>query len=137
MRSAIDPARYNFVPGAAGPLVVGGEGCYLHTADGRRMQLRIAIDYSSRTAIQASLAPATALGGPPAGSTILPPVDLLLRTGGERRLSDFLLWECAYAELAFLDVMWPELTGAHLDAAFADYAARERRYGAIPLKVSA
>ena len=47
------------------------------------------------------------------------PVDLLLRTGGERRLSDFLLWECAYAELLFLDVLWPDVNAAVLDAAFA------------------
>jgi undecaprenyl diphosphate synthase len=107
------------------------------TIDGRRMHLRIAIDYSSRTAMQATLAPAAAVIGTPAGTTILPPVDLLLRTGGERRLSDFLLWECAYAELAFLDVMWPELTPAHLDAAFAEYAVRERRYGAVPMRATA
>ncbi len=108
-----------------------------HTADGRRMHLRIAIDYSSRAAMQATLSSAGALQGTPTGATILPPVDLLLRTGGERRLSDFLLWECAYAELMFLDVMWPELTGAHLDAAFAEFASRERRFGALPLQVSA
>jgi undecaprenyl diphosphate synthase len=107
------------------------------TAEGRRMHLRIAIDYSSRAAMQATLTPTAALRGTPPGATILPPVDLLLRTGGERRLSDFLLWECAYAELAFLDVTWPEMTGAHLDAAFADFASRERRFGAVPLKVSA
>jgi undecaprenyl diphosphate synthase len=59
-------------------------------------------------------------------------VDLLLRTGGERRLSDFLLWECAYAELAFLDVTFPDLTTADLDAVFADFAARERRFGDVP-----
>jgi undecaprenyl diphosphate synthase len=52
--------------------------------------------------------------------------------GGERRLSDFLLWESAYAELAFLDVNFPDLSTADLDAVFADYAKRERRYGAVP-----
>ena len=71
------------------------------------------------------------------GMTILPPVDLLVRTGGERRLSDFLLWECAYAELLFLDVLWPDITSAHLDDAIADYASRDRRFGSIPHRASA
>jgi undecaprenyl diphosphate synthase len=65
------------------------------------------------------------------GEPLLPDVDLLLRTGGERRLSDFLLWECAYAELAFLDVHFPDLSTADLDAVFADYAKRDRRYGGV------
>jgi undecaprenyl diphosphate synthase len=107
------------------------------TAAGRRMHLRIALDYSSRQAIQNALPVVSALRGAPPGTTILPPVDLLVRTGGERRLSDFLLWECAYAELAFLDVMWPDVTAAVLDAAFADFGSRERRYGAVPLRESA
>jgi undecaprenyl diphosphate synthase len=103
------------------------------TSGGRRMHLRVAIDYSSREAIQGALALALApsMRGIPDGATILPPVDLLLRTGGERRLSDFLLWECAYAELAFLDVNFPDLTVAHLDAALADFANRERRFGDV------
>src|SRR5690606_39020820 len=107
------------------------------TAGGKRMHLRVAIDYSSRAAIQAALG--AARGAEPAadGTTILPPVDLLLRTGGERRLSDFLLWECAYAELAFLDVNFPDLSAQHLDDAFADFAARERRFGGVLLKETA
>ena len=83
------------------------------------------IDYSSRAAIARGEA------------DLLPPVDLLVRTGGERRLSDFLLWECAYAELLFLDVLWPDITSAHLDAAFADFASRDRRFGSIPHRASA
>ncbi len=102
------------------------------TAAGRRMHLRVAIDYSSREAIQGALSLASGLRGVPEGATILPPVDLLLRTGGERRISDFLLWEIAYAELAFLDVNFPDLTAADLDSAFADFAHRERRYGDVP-----
>lgn len=105
------------------------------TAAGRRMHLRVAVDYSSRESLQRALAlNGTRLGLPdtvPGGATILPPVDLLLRTGGERRLSDFLLWECAYAELAFLDVYFPDLTTTDLETAFADYAARERRFGGV------
>ncbi len=95
------------------------------TIGGRRMHLRVAVDYSSRAAIQAGRA------------SILPPVDMVLRTGGERRLSDFLLWESAYAELAFLDVNFPDLSTADLDAVFADYAARERRFGGVLLEESA
>ena len=107
------------------------------TAAGRRLELRVAIDYSSRAAIQASLPAAAALHGSARGETLLPPVDLLVRTGGERRLSDFLLWESAYAELAFVDVLWPDLSTADLDALFADFAARERRFGALPQRESA
>jgi len=91
----------------------------LRTADGTRMHLRVAIDYSSRAAI--------------AEGALIPDVDLVIRTSGERRLSDFLLWESAYAELAFLDVHFPDLTTQHLDSTFADFASRERRFGAVLL----
>ena len=106
------------------------------TASGRRLHLRVAIDYSSRAAMQDAL-PARATVRGTARGTILPPVDLLVRTGGERRLSDFLLWECAYAELLFLETLWPDLTGAQLDAAFADFASRDRRFGGLTQRVSA
>ena len=59
-----------------------------------------------------------------------PDVDLLIRTGGERRLSDFLLWECAYAELVFTDRMWPDFGAGDLAEAVAEFHARERRFGA-------
>ena len=88
------------------------------TADGERLHLRIAVDYSARAAIRAG--------------TVLPDVDLLIRTGGEQRLSDFLLWESAYAELWFTDCMWPAFTAAILAAALRDYQARDRRFGALP-----
>jgi undecaprenyl diphosphate synthase len=107
------------------------------TEQGRRMHMRLAIDYSSRAAIMRAH-PSNALASQvPDAADILPPVDLLVRTGGERRLSDFLLWECAYAELLFLDVLWPDVTTATLDAAFADYAARDRRFGRVTQRVSA
>jgi undecaprenyl diphosphate synthase len=96
------------------------------TAAGTRMHLRVAVDYSSRAALAAALG---GEGTPPA--PLLPDVDLLLRTGGERRLSDFLLWECAYAELAFLDVLFPDLSTADVDAALAHFATRERRFGDV------
>jgi undecaprenyl diphosphate synthase len=114
------------------------------TAHGHRLHLRIAIDYSSRDAILraaqclspdsvpsresfARLLSIVDHGGPSA-----PPVDLLIRTGGERRLSDFLLWECAYAELCFLPMMWPEFGPAPLAEALADFRQRERRFGGLP-----
>jgi len=59
------------------------------------------------------------------------PMDLLIRTGGERRLSDFLLWEAAYAELLFLDRLWPDFGEADLAAAIRDFGARERRFGGL------
>ncbi|MDP1736099.1 MAG: isoprenyl transferase [Caulobacter sp.] len=58
-----------------------------------------------------------------------PPPDLIVRTSGEQRISNFLLWECAYAELVFQDVYWPDYGPEHLKAAIAEYRARERRYG--------
>ena len=88
------------------------------TEAGHRLHLRIAIDYSARAAIGD--------GG------LLPDVDLLIRTGGERRLSDFLLWECAYAELLFLDTMWPEFDAGELDRALTTFHGRERRFGGLP-----
>lgn len=95
-----------------------------YTANGAAMHLRVALDYSSRAELASS------------SFEPLQPVDLLIRTGGERRLSDFLLWECAYAELCFLDVLWPDVTRADLDAAFNDYARRDRRFGAVPMRLS-
>ena len=59
----------------------------------------------------------------------LPPLDLLIRTSGEQRISDFLLWECAYAELWFTDVLWPDFRRAELYAAIEAYKKRERRFG--------
>jgi undecaprenyl diphosphate synthase len=88
------------------------------TAGGRVLHLRLAIDYSAREAI--------ARGEPP-----LPAVDLLVRTGGEQRLSDFLLRECAYAELYFTPCAWPDFDAAALAAAVAAFGQRQRRFGAL------
>ena len=60
-----------------------------------------------------------------------PDVDLLIRTSGEQRLSDFLLWECAYAELVFTPRLWPDFDGGDLAAAVADFRRRERRFGGV------
>jgi undecaprenyl diphosphate synthase len=113
------------------------------------MNLRIAVDYSAQYSIlqAAGLAAARAAAGSqlsageferaleetdhsmPAG-----PVDLLIRTGRERRLSDFLLWECAYAELHFPDCLWPDFDAARLHDALNYYAGRERRFGGLSVK---
>ena len=96
------------------------------TADGRRLHLRLAVDYSARDAIKRSVREPSSLG---------PDVDLLIRTGGERRLSDFLLWECAYAELHFIDKRWPHFDATDLEQALADFHGRQRRFGALPAAV--
>jgi undecaprenyl diphosphate synthase len=128
--------RRNRLPLALRAAITDAEA---RTSHCRAMHLRVAIDYSSRATIQTAMAtqPVTLEGraGAPANASILPPVDMLLRTGGERRLSDFLLWECAYAELLFVDVLWPDITAADLDAAFADFAQRDRRFGNVKQNV--
>ena len=60
----------------------------------------------------------------------MPDPDLVIRTSGERRLSNFLLWQSAYAELLFMDVLWPDFAATHFDEALAEFARRERRFGA-------
>lgn len=112
------------------------------TCDGRRLLLRIAIDYSARDALLraaalaggreverdefAALLACALGGGDPA-----PDVDLLIRTGGEQRLSDFLLWECAYAELFFTPRMWPDFGAPALGEALDWFHGRERRFGTL------
>ncbi len=115
------------------------------TAPGETLHLRIAIDYSARTSIAAAAAAATQASAACPISTdrmraiitqTLSPecgdVDLLIRTGGEKRLSDYLLWESAYAELAFTSRMWPDFDANDLESAITDFRHRERRFGAIP-----
>jgi undecaprenyl diphosphate synthase len=126
--------RRDRLPRAFANAIVAAEA---RTAHGERMHLRVAVDYSSRAAIQDAFARTDGQGATPLDGLLIPPVDLVLRTGGERRLSDFLLWESAYAELAFLDVNFPDLSTADLDAVFADYAARDRRFGGVPSTLSA
>jgi undecaprenyl diphosphate synthase len=66
-----------------------------------------------------------------------PELDLLIRTGGEQRLSDFMLWECAYAELVFMERMWPDFGAADLEAAVREFSSRHRRFGRVPESVHA
>ena len=129
--------RRDRLPGALPSAIAAAETL---TAGGRRLELRIAIDYSARGAILRAAAGldaaaagrleferrlAEAGGGPP-------DVDLLVRTGGEQRLSDFLLWESAYAELYFTPRMWPDFGPADLAEAVRAFRARERRFGSLP-----
>jgi undecaprenyl diphosphate synthase len=111
------------------------------SAPGKRLNLQIAIDYSSRDAIAEAAARWLAAQAPsreafgrllaaPACQTS-PDVDLLIRSGGEKRLSDFLLWESAYAELCFVDTLWPDFGADALRAAMADFHRRERRFGGL------
>lgn len=118
--------RRDRLPSALVDAIVHAEA---RTAAGTRMHLHVAIDYSGRAAIAQAFAEAPDL--PDASTALLPPVDLLLRTGGERRLSDFLLWESAYAELAFVEAFFPDLTPSMLNEVIADYASRERRFGDV------
>jgi undecaprenyl diphosphate synthase len=116
--------------------------CQRATARGTRLHLRLAVDYSSRDAILRA-AQCVREGTVPSREsfgrllaivdhgTPAPELDLLIRTGGERRLSDFLLWEAAYAELIFLDRMWPDFDASDLMAAVGEFRQRERRYGSL------
>ena len=116
------------------------------SAHGDRIDLQIAIDYSARDAITAAAARwlageapsreafAQLLGSPALGSPAAAPspdVDLLIRSGGEKRLSDFLLWESAYAELYFVDTLWPDFSAEDLRAAMTEFHRRERRFGGV------
>ena len=113
------------------------------TANGERLLLRVAIDYSARESIASAAAGALVAGRADTPEVIgrlvdeeltarCGNVDLLIRTGGEKRLSDFLLWECAYAEFHFTDRMWPEFDASDFEAALEEFAHRERRFGAVP-----
>jgi undecaprenyl diphosphate synthase len=148
------------------PLRVEIERAERRTAGGSVLHLRLAIDYSARDALVRAasqcttpepltgrsrarnpltrdgfarhLAEAYAADANGTGSTpAVPDVDLMVRTGGEHRLSDFLLWECAYAELYFTNRMWPEFTAASLAAALTEFHHRVRRFGALPAAVAA
>ncbi len=102
------------------------------TAAGIRLRLRIAVDYSGRDAILAAVDCADHVSRETVDEVLGRPVDLLIRTGGEQRLSDFLLWECADAELIFSRRMWPDFGGDDLAGAVRAFRNRERRFGSVP-----
>jgi undecaprenyl diphosphate synthase len=131
------------------PLLKAVEDAEDFTSGGSGMLLRIAVDYSSRDAILTAArawrqfeSDGEGSGARDSFSLLMqaaihsaspaPDVDLLIRTGGELRLSDFMLWECAYAELVFTPKMWPEFGADDLLAALREFQARQRRFGALP-----
>ena len=106
------------------------------TAHNDGTTLVVALNYGAQDEIARAAAKAAAKGevtpesiAAELDTASLPPLDLLIRTSGEVRLSNFLLWQAAYAEMVFTEVLWPDFTPAHLEAALAEYAQRERRYG--------
>jgi undecaprenyl diphosphate synthase len=113
------------------------------TTSCRRLHFRLAIDYSAREAItRAALESgleglvtrervAQRVGSGDGSLANAPDVDLMIRTGGEQRLSDFLLWECAYAELSFTKTMWPDFSATDLARAVAEFTQRDRRFGGV------
>ena len=101
------------------------------TAAGQKLHLRLAIDYSARAAILEAARSLDSITEENLSRHLGPDVDLLIRTSGEQRLSDFLLWECAYAEMVFTDRMWPEFSTEDLAAALDDFQHRERRFGGL------
>jgi undecaprenyl diphosphate synthase len=117
------------------------------TAHNTRLNLTVALSYGGRAeivdaarraaeAVRAGRLDPAELTEAAFGSLLttagMPDPDLLLRTSGEQRLSNFLLWQAAYAELVFLDVLWPDFTEQHFAAALAEFGRRERRFGARP-----
>ena len=137
--------RRDRIPGELLRAIIAAEEATRH---GTTLDLRIAVDYSARDAIVRAAKSlrtaeditrenlATALGHVDNWTGQRRDVDLLIRTGGEQRLSDFLLWECAYAELYFTDRRWPDFTAADLEQAVAEFQSRERRFGTVPEKAA-
>ena len=110
------------------------------TAGGRRMTLNVAFNYSGRSEIVDAVQRAMGEGlaaeamtedviGDRLYTADVPPLDLLIRTGGEQRISNFLIWQAAYAELYFTDILWPDFEPSTFDAALSEFARRTRRFG--------
>jgi len=122
-----------------------------HTADNTAMRVNVAVNYGGRwdiaqaarslaeDAVRGELDPASIDEqrlGERTCLADLPPPDLFIRTGGEHRISNFLLWQLAYTELYFTDTLWPDVDADCLDAAFEDFAGRQRRFGRTGLQVA-
>jgi undecaprenyl diphosphate synthase len=108
----------------------------LEKTSGGARTLAVALNYGSQQEIARAAAKAAAEGeitvetiAARLDTADLPPLDLLIRTSGEVRLSNFLLWQAAYAEMIFVDTLWPDFTPEHLQDALDEFARRERRYG--------
>lgn len=131
--------RRDRIPRALREVVEDAEAA---TVGGTRLHLRLAVDYSAREAIYRAACrfyKVTRISPEAFGEVLrevnrdaAPDVDLLIRTGGEQRLSDFLLWECAYAELYFLEKRWPDFQAADLALAVSEFHRRERTLGRLP-----
>jgi undecaprenyl diphosphate synthase len=114
------------------------------TAANTRLVFNICFNYGGRWDIAQAAAKLATRGEPITQESMhaamalahVPDPDLIIRTGGEQRISNFLLWQAAYSELYFSDKLWPEFDAAALDAAFDDYGARERRFGKTPEQLS-
>ncbi|MBX3587729.1 MAG: di-trans,poly-cis-decaprenylcistransferase [Ramlibacter sp.] len=135
-----DGVRLHFIGERAGlsdKVRAGLDQAEAATAQNTRLQFNVCFNYGGRWDIAQAAASLAARGEPITEGSLdramalahVPDPDLLIRTGGEERLSNFLLWQAAYAELYFSDKLWPEFDEAALDAAIADYSARERRFG--------
>jgi undecaprenyl diphosphate synthase len=136
--------RLDELPGATRKSI---ESALAATSGGDRLVLNIAFNYAGRTELVDAVRRIVRSGQSPETideATIsaalytgaLPDPDLVIRTGGEQRLSDFLLWECAYAELLFVAKMWPEYTAEDLAEALEDFRGRNRRFGLAPEQVA-
>jgi undecaprenyl diphosphate synthase len=112
------------------------EDAIARTAHNSRTTLAVALNYGSQNELARAATLAAAKGAITAESieaeldtADMPPLDLLIRTSGEQRLSNFMLWQAAYAELWFTETLWPDFSPAEFDAALAEFTKRERRYG--------
>ncbi|MGN1055676.1 MAG: polyprenyl diphosphate synthase [Comamonas sp.] len=114
------------------------------TADNERLVLNVCFNYGGRSDIVQAAARLAAQGVPITESSLhaamgiahVPDPDLIIRTGGELRISNFLLWQAAYSELFFTSALWPDFDAGELDAAIADFARRERRFGQTSEQIS-
>lgn len=114
------------------------DGALARTADNQGTTLAVALGYGAQDELVRAARKAADLGAITAeaieanlDTAGLPPLDLLIRTSGEVRLSNFLLWQAAYAEMMFVDTLWPDFSPQHLADACAEFARRERRYGGL------
>ncbi len=139
VRIRVIGARERLTPGLL-EMIAKAEG---ETAGNDGMMLQVAFNYGGRDEIVRAARRALAAGVAPDDLTEqrlsafldtagVPDPDLVIRTSGERRISNFLLWQCAYAEFVFAEAMWPEFDEALFDRALEDYRARERRFGELP-----